>query len=153
MGQESDDVNVLFPQGVTLRAGGEDVTVRILVMSEIPAAAGILFQCLEEAKVKPDEAREMDLPRILAAAGNGAAALLGLVCDRPAAWVAALPAGDGLRLTRAVLEVNQDFFEELCSPAFLAPVFKVATKVLVSWKSFTTSSPPATASGTSGATP
>jgi hypothetical protein len=153
MTDERDDLNVLFPQPVTVRAGGEEVTVRVLTMAEIPAASGILWQCFAEAKVKPEDAAEMDLPRVLAAAGNGAAALLGLICDRPSGWVSALPAGDGLRLTRAALEVNHDFFEELCSPAFLAPVFATAVKVLHSWRSFQASSPQATGSPTSEATP
>ncbi len=92
------------------------------------------------------------LPQLMDEAGEAVVGFVAFAISKPREWFDTLPADDGIKITKAVFEVNADFFGQRVAP-MLGMSFQPVEKVATGEPSSADSSAPATAGQTSSATP
>jgi hypothetical protein len=133
----SDDLQTLLPEReVTVRRAGaitgqeqapETLTIAPFFFGQLPKAVKLiqpLAQALGAAQVLTIEGTTvrlsadwpLKLPQIVAEGGEALIDLIAFVTGKPRAWFDTLGIDDGIGLTRAVLEVNADFFAKRVAP-------------------------------------
>ena len=158
------DLETLFP-GREITVGKEALTLQPFTFGQLPKAAkllqpisvslgstGVFSVGKVDGEVQFGLASDwpMRIVDLLAAGGDGLLDFIAFAANKPREWVDGLGADDGVALTKALLEVNADFFVQRVLPMF-GLVQKAATSDGAS--SSASSSEPATVEPTSTDTP
>ena len=123
----SDDIDTLFPgREVTLRTG-EKVALAPLFFGQYPKAIKLLRPLVEAVRgagiagfdgktftFAPDW--PLRLPQVMDEAGETLIEFVAFGAGKPRVWFDTLGGDDGIALTRAVFEVNGDFFIRRIAP-------------------------------------
>lgn len=124
-------METLFPAR-ELTAGGELLSVQPFYFGQYPKAVKLLTPVVaalqssgivkfgqdgDVTKFSLATDWPMRLPAVIADGGEAVMELLAFATGKPRAWFDRLPGDDGVALTRAVLEVNADFFARRILPA------------------------------------
>jgi hypothetical protein len=144
----SDDLEVLFPEGKTVTANGEQITIKPYTFGQIPKVIG--------AVRKLAGTMEGDTINVLEAIEKGGEDLIALVMfttGKPREWFDSLGADEGVALVTAIFEVNKDFLEKRVKPMLPTSLFGTAEPQPGGEASPDSSSDTATAGKTSKATP
>lgn len=158
----SDDLAVLFP-GKEVTAQGETLTVVPFFFGQFPKAIKLMqpvAQALRGSdimdfsqdggkvnfKISPDWV--LKLPQIMAEGGEALIEMVAFATSKPRKWFDTLPGDEGVNLTKAVLEVNADFFVRK-----MLPIFGPVASPAIGGSSSAALSEPAIAGTTSAATP
>ena len=151
------DLDVLYPAGKKVDAGGETVTVKPIKFGQLPQASRLIapiikqiaaaFKAGEERTVIDTAALFIDL---MASSGDELLAALGFFIGKPRAWFDELDNDEGLALLNAAFEVNADFFRRRVLPMFAQAVADLPSNGATS---SAPSSEPATDEATSTTTP
>ncbi len=158
------DLETLFP-GREISAGGEKLTLQPFTFGQLPKAAKLLQPISTSMSdtgvfsvnniggevqfgLAPDwPVRIVDL---LASGGDGLLDFIAFAANKPREWVDKLGADDGVALTKALMEVNADFFVRRVLPMLgLVPAAAPSDGA----NSSVSSSEPATVDRTSTDTP
>lgn len=104
------DLDVLVPQARVLEMAGQRLTIRALVVGELPAMLKAVRPFAEQLTGEPDWLA------LLCDHGDALLAALALASRQPRDWVDALALDDAITLAAAVFEVNADFFVRRVAP-------------------------------------
>lgn len=104
------DLDVLVPQGQELELDGQRLTIRPLVVGELPAMLKAVRPFAEQLTGEPDWLA------LLCDHGDALLAALALASRQPRDLVDALALDDAITLAAAVFEVNADFFVRRVAP-------------------------------------
>ena len=158
------DLETLFP-GREITVGSETLTLQPFTFGQLPKAAKLLQPISTSlsdtgvfsvgkvgGEVQFGLASDwpMRIVDLLAAGGDGLIDFIAFAANKPREWVDKLGADDGVALTKALLEVNADFFVQRVLPMF-GMVQKAATSDGASLSA--SSSEPVTVEPTSTDTP
>lgn len=132
----TDDLQILFP-GKEITAKGETITVVPFFFGAFPRAiklmqpvaqslqsSGIIKFAQDGTKVNfvMADGWILKLPQIVSEGGEALIELVAFSIGKPRKWFDTLPGDEGIALTKAVLEVNADFFVRKMAPILgLAP--------------------------------
>jgi hypothetical protein len=158
----SDDLDTLAPEGreVALRSG-QKVPVQPFYFGQWPRAIK-LFRPVTEAVTKAQIAGfnganmtlapdwPLRLPQVMDEAGESLLLFIAFAISMPRQWFDTLDGDDGIALTKAVFEVNGDFFVRRIAPML---GMSIQPSPQTGAASSPDSSPPATDGQTSSATP
>lgn len=119
------DLDVLYPTGKDVQAGGETLTIKPIKFGQLPQASRLIapiskqlaaaFRADGERTIIDTAALFVDL---LASSGEDLLAALGFFTGKPREWFDTLDNDEGLALLNAVFEVNADFFSRKVLPMF-----------------------------------
>lgn len=98
------DLDMLVPQAQVLELAGQPLSIRALVVGELPAMLKAVRPFAEQLTGEPDWLA------LLCDHGDALLAALALASRQPRDWVDALALDDAITLAAAVFEVNADFF-------------------------------------------
>lgn len=104
------DLDVLVPQPQVLELAGQRLTIRALVVGELPAMLKAVRPFAEQLTGEPDWLA------LLCDYGDALLAALALASRQPREWVDGLALDDAITLVSAVFEVNADFFVRRVAP-------------------------------------
>ncbi|HCF7066350.1 hypothetical protein P3764_01970 [Pseudomonas aeruginosa] len=104
------DLDVLVPQAQVLELAGQRLTIRALVVGELPAMLKAVRPFAEQLTGEPDWLA------LLCDHGDALLAALALASRQPRDWVDALALDEAITLAAAVFEVNADFFVRRVAP-------------------------------------
>lgn len=159
-----DDLHTLLPERreVTLR-NGDTIFIGELFYGQWPHATKLLLPAMDTVRdtgviglnsngltFSSDWA--LKLPQLLAGSGESLIAFTAFAIDKPRKWFDKLPGEDGIRLTRAVFEMNAENFANRILP-LLGMAVRPVTAPLDGEKSSPGSSATATDGPTSSDTP
>ncbi|HUW85091.1 MAG TPA: hypothetical protein VMZ31_20100 [Phycisphaerae bacterium] len=113
----TDDLKTLFP-GVEISVGGEALMVKPFPFEMLPKVVAFVRKFAGGLEGDP-ETKKVDVMRLLEEASGDLLPLVAQAVGKPLAFVAALPFDEGVRLTEAVLTVNQDVFTKAVLPKLL----------------------------------
>lgn len=105
-----DELELLFPEGKTITAGGEEIVIAPLSIVRLAKVARILRPAQETM------GDEIDVTRMLAEHGEAAIAAVAVALDKPASWAENLLPDEFLTVAMVVFEVNADFFMRRVAP-------------------------------------
>ena len=157
----SDDLAKLLPERELTLGSGEVLTLKPLFFGQLPKAVKLL-RPVTDAVAQSGIARvngksfslaedwALRLPELMDAAGDGLLAFVAFAVNKPREFFDTLPADDGIALTKAVFEVNGDFFVKRIAPHL---GLAVTPTVETGASSLPDSSVPATVGETSSPTP
>ena len=126
------DLETLFP-GREITVGKEALTLGPFAFGQLPKAAkllqpisaslsdtGVFSVGKVDGEVQFGLAADwpMRIVDLLAAGGDGLLDFIAFAANKPREWVDGLGADDGVALTKALLEVNADFFVRRVLPMF-----------------------------------
>ncbi len=136
------DLEVLFPAR-QVRAGGEDVQLAPFTFGQIQKAAKLLHPVVAAVQsagifsVRNETGDvqfrlvadwPLHIVELLAAGGSDLVAFVAFAVGKPREWVESLSLDEGVVLTRAIFELNADFFVQKVLPTLgLAPQLNGAT--------------------------
>lgn len=124
------DLDILFP-GREISAGGEKLTLQPFTFGKLPKAAKLLQpiasslsaagifgieQAAGEVQFRLASDWPLKIVDMLAEGGEGLLSFIAFASGKELAWVESLPADDGVALTKAVMEINADFFVQRVLP-------------------------------------
>lgn len=123
---KKSDIETLFPD-VEAKAKGETLTLRPFTFGQFPKAikllrpitdavqdAGIAGMSAAGFSLAPDW--PLRLPQVMDEAGESVIEFVAFATGKPREWFDDLAADEGLALTKAVFEVNGDFFVRRIAP-------------------------------------
>ncbi len=105
--------------GVTVKIGVEELTIRPLRVGQLPAflrAVGPVFEAFAT----------LDIEALMVQHSDRLIECCAIATDRPRAWVEDLEIDTFLELVTALIEVNRDFFVRRVAPAIEALIEKYA---------------------------
>lgn len=119
------DLDVLYPNGIEVKAGGETITVLPIKFGKVPQASKLVAPISKQiaAAIKQDGERTvldtaLLFVDLLASSGEELLAALGFFVGKPREWFDTLDNDEGLALMNAVFQVNKDFFTRRVLPLF-----------------------------------
>lgn len=155
------DLDVLFPAR-QVRAGNEELELKPFTFGQIQKAAKLLYPVAAavqsagifsvrntrgDVQFRLASDWPLHIVELLASGGSDLVAFVAFAIGKPREWVEALGIDEGVALTKAIFELNADFFAQRVLPMLgMAPQSDGAT-------SSASSSTAATDASTSTATP
>ena len=122
-------LDVLYPAGKEVTAGGETITVKKIKFGKIPEASRLIVPISKQiaAVFRPDDSRTVfDMGalfvELMANGGDALIVALGFFINKPREWFDGIENDEGLELLKAVYEVNADFFRRRILPLFTQAV-------------------------------
>jgi hypothetical protein len=127
-------METLFPER-EVTAKGEVITISPLFFGQFPKAMKCmrpLFESVKESKIFFAEANgkevkigmepdwPLKIPLLIEKGGEALIDFVGLCVGKPRDWFDTLPGDEGIRLTKAVFEINSDFFNARILPMLQA---------------------------------
>lgn len=106
-----DDLQQMIPETVEVTVGGETLAIgpiKLRQLSKVVRHVGGIVQFFKH--------EEIDFDGLLAGGSEDLAAALSAATDKPVDWIGELNLDEVVRLTRAVVEVNADFFARTVLP-------------------------------------
>ena len=126
------DLDVLYPAGKAIQAGGETIIIKPIKFGQLPQASRLIAPISKQvaAAFKTEGDRTVAdtaalFVELLAMGGDDLLAALGFFVGKPREWFDTLDNDEGMALLNAVFEVNADFFSRRVLPLF-APVAAAA---------------------------
>lgn len=123
-----NDLDVLYPAGKEVKAGGETLTIKPIKFGQLPQASRLIAPLSKQiaAAFKSDEVRTLAdtaalFVDLMATGGEDLLVALGFFVGKPREWFDTMDNDEGLALLNAVFEVNADFFKRRVLPLFAAP--------------------------------
>lgn len=121
------DLDKLFPDRDVQLPGGEKITVRPLFFGQLPKAVKLLrpiTEAIRSAGIAAFDGKDfslasdwpLKLPQLMDEGGEGLIEFVAFATSKPRAWFDTIGADDGIALTKAVFEVNGDFFVARVAP-------------------------------------
>lgn len=115
----SQELDTIFPGQDVQLSNGDVLVIKPLVFGQFPKAAKLaqgiakpLMQAYEQKSADTTQA----IMQVLAEGGEDLLSLVALGVNKPRSFFDTLQFDDGVRLTRAFLEVNLDFFTQRVLP-------------------------------------
>jgi hypothetical protein len=112
MNDKENDLTTLFPAPVAVEVRGESLNILPLKVGQIPP----LMRALGPAARDMFNGETIDWLLLLERHSDSVIDALAIAIGKPRTWMDALPPSDLLRLARAVLEINRDFFTQSVKP-------------------------------------
>ncbi len=119
------DLDVLYPTGKEVQAGGETLTIKPIKFGQLPQASKLIAPISKQiaAALKAKNSRTVAdtaamFVELLASGGEDLLVALGFFIGKPREWFDAVENDEGLALLNAVFEVNADFFIRRVLPLF-----------------------------------
>lgn len=151
------DLDVLFPAGKEIQAGGETLIIKPLKFGQLPQASRLLAPVSKQIAAAFKASGEQTLAdvaaqlvELMAESGEDVLRALGFFLGKPREWFDALDPDEGIALLYAVIEVNADFFNRRVLPLLVTPA---AANPQTGEKSSDSSSQTGTVQPTSATTP
>lgn len=113
------ELNTIFPGTDVALSTGESVTIKPLVFGQFPKASKLaqgIAKPLMEAYASQSADNASVIIQILAEGGEDFLNLIALGINKPRSFFDTLPFDDGVRLARAFVETNLDFFTQRVLP-------------------------------------
>ena len=138
---DNADLGTLFPEReLTVRRRGaepETLTLSPIPFGRLPKTVALLRPMvavltdaqameIEGTSIKLASDWPLKLPQIVAEGGEALMDVLAYMTGKPRVWFDTLPMDDGIALTRALFEVNGDFFAQRIAP--MLPVAVTSTE-------------------------
>lgn len=122
-------LDVLYPTGKDVDAGGETITIKPIKFGQLPQASRLIAPISKQiaAAFRADDSRTVIdtaalFVELLATSGDALLAALGFFIGKPREWFDGIENDEGLALLNAVFEVNADFFSRRVLPLFAQAV-------------------------------
>lgn len=106
-----DDLQQMIPETVEVTVGGETLTIGPIRIRQVSRVARHVSGIVQFFKNE-----EIDFERLLCEGAEDLIEALAVATDKPNDWIGELNLDEIVRLTRAVVEVNADFFARTVLP-------------------------------------
>jgi hypothetical protein len=126
-------LDMLVPEGLRVRAGGESLHLVPLKIGQLPAMLRLLSPLVRHVNGSPS----VDWLELLGQWGDDILNALVIAVGKPREWVERLSADEAILLAAKVVEVNADFFTRTVMPKLDATLTQVIQSVETGLKTAT----------------
>ena len=113
------EIDILYPEGKTVVASGESITVKPLKFGQIPKASLLLRPVVGKVAAAFSEGTAVaSWVDVLADGGEELLLAMAWAINKPRDWFDEVSVDEGVELARALYEVNADFFTKKVMPLF-----------------------------------
>lgn len=112
----SDDLKVLFPEGKTVEANGESITLKPFTFGQLPKVMNLIAPVIKQMNQSGVVGASTTLGAIeswvdlFASGGESLIGFMAWATGKDRVWFDTMSMDEGVMLMQAIIEVNSDFF-------------------------------------------